>query len=141
MKGKKQIEITLDMRDIDEFKEIINKVTSLSEDHKELLCGMADMGATILNKLMTLGQKGEKLDAWIKKNYKKLEKLIKNKKDKEEIDKLNKKIKLKTIKLVAIEAKMEGYHRSLEMLIELLNYHLDSANVEINMEDDLNEEE
>ena len=129
-KETKPIKVNVDLDELREFKKIITNFVGFSVAQRDLVCGLTDIADKLLTEVLALGKEGEKIDAWIKKKRKKLDVFIKED-NYEDYEKLAEEIKEKFIKLIRISAKIDGLNTSLNLVVDLINKHIDECKIDL----------
>ena len=129
-KEAKPIKVNVDLEELKKFKEIITNFVGFSVAQRDLVCGLTDIADKLLTEVLTLGKKGEKIDAWLQKKQKNLSVFVAEA-NFEDYNKLAKEIREKFLELTRISAKIDGLNTSLNLVVDLINKHIDECKIDI----------
>lgn len=126
----KPIQVNVDLEELREFKKIITNFVGFSVAQRDLVCGLTDIADKLLTEVLTLGKKGEKIDAWLQKKQKNLSVFVAEA-NFDDYNKLAKEIREKFLELTRISAKIDGLNTSLNLVVDLINKHIDECKIDI----------
>lgn len=126
----KPIKVNVDLDELREFKKIITNFVGFSVAQRDLVCGLTDIADKLLSEVLALGKKGEKIDAWLQKKQKNLSVFVAEA-NFEDYNKLAKEIREKFLELTRISAKIDGLNISLNLVVDLINKHIDECKIDI----------
>ena len=129
-KEAKPIRVNVDLEELREFKKIITNFVGFSVAQRDLVCGLTDIADKLLTEVLALGKEGEKIDAWLQKKQKNLSVFVAEA-NYEDYNKLAKEIREKFLKLTKISAKIDGLNTSLNLVVDLINKHIDEFKIDI----------
>lgn len=129
-KETKSIKVNVDLEELREFKKIITNFVGFSVAQRDLVCGLTDIADKLLTEVLTLGKKGEKIDAWLQKKQKNLA-LFVTEANYEYYKKLAEEVREKFLELTRISAKIDGLNTSLNLVVDLINKHIDECKIDI----------
>ena len=126
----KPIQVNVDLEELREFKKIITNFVGFSVAQRDLVCGLTDIADKLLTEVLALGKKGEKIDAWLQKKQKNLSVFVAEA-NFDDYNKLAKEIREKFLELTRISAKIDGLNTSLNLVVDLINKHIDECKIDI----------
>ena len=126
----KPIQVNVDLEELREFKKIITNFVGFSVAQRDLVLGLTDIADKLLTEVLTLGKKGEKIDAWLQKKQKNLSVFVAEA-NFDDYNKLAKEIREKFLELTRISAKIDGLNTSLNLVVDLINKHIDECKIDI----------
>lgn len=126
----KPIKVNVDLEELREFKKIITNFVGFSVAQRDLVCGLTDIADKLLTEVLALGKKGEKIDAWLQKKQKNLAVFVAEA-NYEDYNKLAKEIRDKFLELTRISAKIDGLNTSLNLVVDLINKHIDECKIDL----------
>lgn len=126
----KPIKVNVDLEELREFKKIITNFVGFSVAQRDLVCGLTDIADKLLTEVLSLGKEGEKIDAWLQKKQKNLAVFVAEA-NYEDYNKLAKEIREKFLELTRISAKIDGLNTSLNLVVDLINKHIDECKIDI----------
>ena len=126
----KPIQVNVDLEELREFKKIITNFVGFSVAQRDLVCGLTDIADKLLTEVLALGKKGEKIDAWLQKKQKNLSVFVAEA-NFDDYNKLAKEIREKFLELTRISAKIDGLNTSLNLVVDLINKHIDEFKIDI----------
>ena len=126
----KPIKVNVDLEELREFKKIITNFVGFSVAQRDLVYGLADIADKLLTEVLSLGKEGEKIDAWLQKKQKNLAVFVAEA-NYEDYNKLAKEIREKFLELTRISAKIDGLNTSLNLVVDLINKHIDECKIDI----------
>ena len=126
----KPIKVNVDLEELREFKKIITNFVGFSVAQRDLVLGLTDIADKLLTEVLTLGKKGEKIDAWLQKKQKNLAVFVAEN-SYEEYKKLAEEVREKFLELTRISAKIDGLNTSLNLVVDLINKHIDECKIDI----------
>ena len=126
----KPIQVNVDLEELREFKKIITNFVGFSVAQRDLVCGLTDIADKLLTEVLALGKKGEKIDAWLQKKQKNLSVFVAEA-NFDDYSKLAKEIREKFLELTRISAKIDGLNTSLNLVVDLINKHIDEFKIDI----------
>lgn len=129
-KETKSIKVNVDLEELREFKKIITNFVGFSVAQRDLVCGLTDIADKLLTEVLALGKKGEKIDAWLQKKQKNLA-LFVTEANYEYYKKLAEEVREKFLELTRISAKIDGLNTSLNLVVDLINKHIDECKIDI----------
>ena len=129
-KETKPIKVNVDLNELREFKKIITNFVGFSVAQRDLVCGLTDIADKLLTEVLTLGKEGEKIDAWLQKKQKNLSVFVAEA-NFDDYNKLAKEIREKFLKLTRISAKIDGLNTSLNLVVDLINKHIDECKIDL----------
>ena len=112
------------------FKQIITNFVGFSVAQRDLVLGLTDIADKLLTEVLTLGKKGEKIDAWLQKKQKNLAVFVAEN-SYEDYKKLAEEVREKFLELTRISAKIDGLNTSLNLVVDLINKHIDECKIDI----------
>ena len=118
-KEAKPIKVNVDLEELREFKKIITNFV-----------GLTDIADKLLTEVLSLGKEGEKIDAWLQKKQKNLAVFVAEA-NYEDYNKLAKEIREKFLELTRISAKIDGLNTSLNLVVDLINKHIDEFKIDL----------
>lgn len=125
----KPIQVNVDLEELREFKKIITNFVGFSVAQRDLVCGLTDIADKLLTEVLALGKKGEKIDAWLQKKQKNLSVFVAEA-NFDDYNKLAKEIREKFLELTRISAKIDGLNTSLNLVVDLINKHIDEFKID-----------
>jgi len=128
-KETKPIKVNVDLEELREFKKIITNFVGFSVAQRDLVCGLTDIADKLLTEVLALGKKGEKIDAWLQKKQKNLSVFVAEA-NFDDYNKLAKEIREKFLELTRISAKIDGLNTSLNLVVDLINKHIDEFKID-----------
>ena len=128
-KEAKPIKVNVDLNELREFKKIITNFVGFSVAQRDLVCGLTDIADKLLSEVLALGKEGEKIDAWLQKKQKNLSVFVAEA-NFDDYNKLAKEIREKFLKLTRISAKIDGLNTSLNLVVDLVNKHIDEFKID-----------
>lgn len=128
-KETKPIKINVNLKELREFKKIITNFVGFSVAQRDLVCGLTDIADKLLTEVLALGKKGEKIDAWLQKKQKNLSVFVAEA-NFDDYNKLAKEIREKFLELTRISAKIDGLNTSLNLVVDLINKHIDEFKID-----------
>lgn len=128
-KETKPIKVNVDLDELREFKKIITNFVGFSVAQRDLVCGLTDIADKLLTEVLALGKEGEKIDAWLQKKQKNLSVFV-TEANFEDYNKLAKEIREKFLELTRISAKIDGLNTSLNLVVDLINKHIDEFKID-----------
>ena len=126
----KPIKINVDLNELREFKKIITNFVGFSVGQRDLVCGLTDIADKLLSEVLALVKEGEKIDAWLQKKQKNLAVFVAEA-NFDDYNKLAKEIREKFLELTRISAKIDGLNTSLNLVVDLINKHIDECKIDI----------
>jgi hypothetical protein len=129
-KEAKPIKVNVNLKELREFKKIITNFVGFSVAQRDLVCGLTDIADKLLTEVLALGKEGEKIDAWLQKKQKNLSVFVAEA-NFEDYNKLAKEIREKFLELTRISAKIDGLNTSLNLVVDLINKHIDECKIDI----------
>lgn len=126
----KPIKVNVDLEELREFKKIITNFVGFSVAQRDLVCGLTDIADKLLTEVLSLGKEGEKIDAWLQKKQKNLAVFVAEA-NYEDYNKLAKEIREKFLELTRISAKIDGLNTSLNLVVDLINKHIDECKINL----------
>lgn len=126
----KPIKVNVDLEELREFKKIITNFVGFSVAQRDLVCGLTDIADKLLTEVLSLGKEGEKIDAWLQKKQKNLAVFVAEA-NYEDYNKLAKEIREKFLELTRISAKIDGLNTSLNLVVDLINKHIDECKIDL----------
>lgn len=126
----KPIKVNVDLEELREFKKIITNFVGFSVAQRDLVCGLTDIADKLLTEVLSLGKEGEKIDAWLQKKQKNLAVFVAEA-NYEDYNKLAKEIREKFLELTRISAKIDGLNTSLNLVVDLINKHIDEFKIDL----------
>lgn len=126
----KPIQVNVDLEELREFKKIITNFVGFSVAQRDLVCGLTDIADKLLTEVLALGKKGEKIDAWLQKKQKNLAVFV-TEANYDDYKKLAEEVREKFLKLTRISAKIDGLNTSLNLVVDLINKHIDECKIDI----------
>ena len=124
------IKVNVDLEELKKFKQIITNFVGFSVAQKDLVLGLTDIADKLLNEVLALGKKGEKIDAWLQKKQKNLAVFI-TEANYEDYKKLAEEVREKFLELTRISAKIDGLNTSLNLVVDLINKHIDECKINL----------
>jgi hypothetical protein len=128
-KETKPIKVNVDLKELREFKKIITNFVGFSVAQRDLVCGLTDIADKLLSEVLALGKEGEKIDAWLQKKQKNLSVFVAEA-NFDDYNKLAKEIREKFLELTRISAKIDGLNTSLNLVVDLINKHIDEFKID-----------
>jgi len=128
-KETKPIKVNVNLKELREFKKIITNFVGFSVAQRDLVCGLTDIADKLLTEVLALGKKGEKIDAWLQKKQKNLSVFVAEA-NFDDYNKLAKEIREKFLELTRISAKIDGLNTSLNLVVDLINKHIDEFKID-----------
>ena len=129
-KETKPIKVNVDLEELKKFKQIITNFVGFSVAQRDLVLGLTDIADKLLTEVLTLGKKGEKIDAWLQKKQKNLA-LFVTEANYEDYKKLAEEVREKFLELTRISAKIDGLNTSLNLVVDLINKHIDEFKIDL----------
>lgn len=129
-KEAKPIKVNVDLNELREFKKIITNFVGFSVGQRDLVCGLTDIADKLLSEVLALGKEGEKIDAWLQKKQKNLAVFVAEN-SYEEYKKLAEEVREKFLELTRISAKIDGLNTSLNLVVDLINKHIDEFKIDL----------
>ena len=126
----KPIKVNVDLEELREFKKIITNFVGFSVAQRDLVCGLTDIADKLLTEVLSLGKEGEKIDAWLQKKQKNLAVFV-TEANYDDYKKLAEEVREKFLKLTRISAKIDGLNTSLNLVVDLINKHIDECKIDI----------
>lgn len=126
----KPIKVNVDLEELREFKKIITNFVGFSVAQRDLVCGLTDIADKLLTEVLSLGKEGEKIDVWLQKKQKNLAVFVAEA-NYEDYNKLAKEIREKFLELTRISAKIDGLNTSLNLIVDLINKHIDEFKIDL----------
>ena len=126
----KPIQVNVDLEELREFKKIITNFVGFSVVQRDLVCGLTDIADKLLTEVLALGKEGEKIDAWLQKKQKNLAVFVAEN-SYEEYKKLAEEVREKFLELTRISAKIDGLNTSLNLVVDLINKHIDEFKIDL----------
>jgi hypothetical protein len=126
----KPIQVNVDLEELREFKKIITNFVGFSVAQRDLVCGLTDIADKLLTEILALGKEGEKIDAWLQKKQKNLAVFV-TEANYDDYKKLAEEVREKFLKLTRISAKIDGLNTSLNLVVDLINKHIDECKIDI----------
>ena len=126
----KPIKVNVDLEELREFKKIITNFVGFSVAQRDLVCGLTDIADKLLTEVLSLGKEGEKIDAWLQKKQKNLAVFVAEA-NYEDYNKLAKEVREKFLELTRISAKIDGLSTSLNLVVDLINKHIDEFKIDL----------
>ena len=124
------IKVNVDLEELKKFKQIITNFVGFSVAQRDLVLGLTDIADKLLTEVLTLGKKGEKIDAWLQKKQKNLAVFV-TENSYEDYKKLAEEVREKFLELTRISAKIDGLNTSLNLVVDLINKHIDECKIDI----------
>lgn len=124
------IKVNVDLEELREFKKIITNFVGFSVAQRDLVLGLTDIADKLLTEVLALGKKGEKIDAWLQKKQKNLAVFVAEN-SYEEYKKLAEEVREKFLELTRISAKIDGLNTSLNLVVDLINKHIDECKIDM----------
>lgn len=124
------IKVNVDLEELKKFKQIIANFVGFSVAQRDLVLGLTDIADKLLTEVLTLGKKGEKIDAWLQKKQKNLSVFVAEA-NFDDYNKLAKEIREKFLELTRISAKIDGLNTSLNLVVDLINKHIDEFKIDL----------
>ena len=124
------IKVNVDLEELKKFKQIIANFVGFSVAQRDLVLGLTDIADKLLTEVLTLGKKGEKIDAWLQKKQKNQSVFVAEA-NFDDYNKLAKEIREKFLELTRISAKIDGLNTSLNLVVDLINKHIDECKIDI----------
>ena len=129
-KETKPIKVNVNLKELREFKKIITNFVGFSVAQRDLVCGLTDIADKLLTEVLSLGKEGKKIDAWLQKKQKNLAVFV-TEANYEDYNKLVKEIREKFLELTRISAKIDGLNTSLNLVVDLINKHIDEFKIDL----------
>lgn len=126
----KPIKVNVDLEELKKFKQIITNFVGFSVAQRDLVLGLTDIADKLLTEVLALGKKGEKVDAWLQKKQKNLAVFVAEN-SYEEYKKLAEEVREKFLELTRISAKIDGLNTSLNLVVDLINKHIDECKINL----------
>lgn len=126
----KPIKVNVDLEELREFKKIITNFVGFSVAQRDLVLGLTDIADKLLTEVLALGKEGEKIDAWLQKKQKNLAVFVAEN-SYEEYKKLAEEVREKFLELTKISAKIDGLNTSLNLVVDLINKHIDEFKIDL----------
>ena len=123
------IKVNVDLEELKKFKQIITNFVGFSVAQRDLVLGLTDIADKLLTEVLTLGKKGEKIDAWLQKKQKNLAVFVAEN-SYEDYKKLAEEVREKFLELTRISAKIDGLNTSLNLVVDLINKHIDEFKID-----------
>lgn len=124
------IKVNVDLEELKKFKQIITNFVGFSVAQRDLVLGLTDIADKLLTEVLTLGKKGEKIDAWLQKKQENLAVFVAEN-SYEEYKKLAEEVREKFLELTRISAKIDGLNTSLNLVVDLINKHIDEFKIDL----------
>ena len=124
------IKVNVDLEELKKFKQIITNFVGFSVAQRDLVLGLTDIADKLLTEVLTLGKKGEKIDAWLQKKQKNLAVFVAEN-SYEDYKKLAEEVREKFLELTRISAKIDGLNTSLNLVVDLINKQIDECKIDI----------
>ena len=129
-KETKPIKVNVDLEELREFKKIITNFVGFSVAQRDLVLGLTDIADKLLTEVLALGKKGEKIDAWLQKKQKNLSVFVAEN-SYEDYKNLAEEVREKFLELTRISAKIDGLNTSLNLVVDLINKHIDEFKIDL----------
>lgn len=130
-KEAKPIKVNVDLNELREFKKIITNFVGFSVAQRDLVCGLTDIADKLLTEVLALGKEGEKIDAWLQKKQKNLAVFVAEANFEDYYNKLVEEVREKFLELTRISAKIDGLNTSLNLVVDLINKHIDEFKIDM----------
>ena len=125
-KATEPIKVNVDLEELKKFKQIITNFVGFSVAQRDLVLGLTDIADKLLTEVLTLGKKGEKIDAWLQNLA-----VFVAENSYEDYKKLAEEVREKFLELTRISAKIDGLNTSLNLVVDLINKHIDECKIDI----------